>query len=292
MAKGLLDSLFDSLINSIFDEKWKGKRGESLTARELKLVNFFGRNGKILKNVYIPKDNGETTEIDVLYITQKGIFIFESKNYSGWIFGDEKSRNWTASLPNGQKNRFFNPIIQNKVHLKWMGKYIGEDIPLFSIIVFSERCELKKITVTSDDIKVIKRDYTYATVKNIWDSHSNYLLESEVDEIYEKLSKLTNISEALKVQHIENINRRYKNTNTAENNVEKINENGNKRIINKPVNDDITIPQDTVTPGDMICPKCGMKLILRTAKKGSNAGNQFYGCSSFPKCRYTKNIGS
>lgn len=36
------------------------------------------------------------------------------------------------------------------------------------------------------------------------------------------------------------------------------------------------------------CPKCGGKLILRTAKKGMNAGNQFYGCSSFPKCRHTE----
>jgi len=41
---------------------------------------------------------------------------------------------------------------------------------------------------------------------------------------------------------------------------------------------------------DMICPRCGSKLVLRTAKKGDNAGNQFYGCSSFPKCRYVKNL--
>lgn len=72
----------------------------------------FGRKGKILRNVYLPKDNGETSEIDVLYITQKGIFVFESKNYSGWIFGDEKGQYWTAMLPNRQKNRFYNPIKQ------------------------------------------------------------------------------------------------------------------------------------------------------------------------------------
>ena len=32
------------------------------------------------------------------------------------------------------------------------------------------------------------------------------------------------------------------------------------------------------------------KLVLRTAKKGENAGNQFYGCSAFPKCRYIQNV--
>ena len=35
-----------------------------------------------------------------------------------------------------------------------------------------------------------------------------------------------------------------------------------------------------------ICPRCGSELVLRTAKRGAHAGEQFYGCSSFPKCRY------
>ncbi|MEH6357445.1 MAG: restriction endonuclease [Pseudomonadales bacterium] len=36
------------------------------------------------------------------------------------------------------------------------------------------------------------------------------------------------------------------------------------------------------------CPRCNGKLVLRMAKKGPNSGNKFYGCSSFPKCRYTE----
>ncbi len=61
-------------------------------------------------------------------------------------------------LPNKQKNQFYNPILQNKTHMKWMGNYVGGDIPLFSLIVFSERCELKKVTVESPNVKVIKRN--------------------------------------------------------------------------------------------------------------------------------------
>ena len=37
------------------------------------------------------------------------------------------------------------------------------------------------------------------------------------------------------------------------------------------------------------CPKCGGKMIRRTAKKGSNAGNQFWGCSRFPGCTGVRN---
>ena len=120
MAKDLIDKVLDT----IFDAKWTGRHGEKLTENELKFVNLLGRKGKILRNIYIPKGNGEMSEADVVYITQKGIFVFESKNYSGWIFGDEKDTYWTASLPGGQKNRFYNPIRQNRTHIKWLQKYV------------------------------------------------------------------------------------------------------------------------------------------------------------------------
>ncbi len=41
-------------------------------------------------------------------------------------------------------------------------------------------------------------------------------------------------------------------------------------------------------PSATLCPRCGSRLVLRTAKKGANAGGQFYGCSAFPKCRHVQ----
>lgn len=71
-------------------------------------------------------------------------------------------------MPGGSKNRFYNPILQNQSHIKWLGRYLADDIPLFSIVVFLERCELKKVTILSDDIHIIKRDRLYATIREIW----------------------------------------------------------------------------------------------------------------------------
>lgn len=260
MSKDLIDLLLDR----IFDDAWVGKRGEKLTERELKLVQLFGRKGKVLRNIYLPKDNGETSEVDVVFITPKGIFVFESKNYSGWIFGDEKSQKWTVMLPNKQKNQFYNPVLQNKTHVKWMRNYVGDDIPLFSIIVFSERCELKKVTVESSNVKVIKRDRTYAAVREIWDESPDVVSEEKIIELYDNLSKLTNVDEAVKAAHRDSINQKYK-----------------KEV------EDRDVPQRTEHE-ELVCPRCGSTLVLRTAKKGENAGNQFYGCSAFPKCRYIK----
>ena len=275
MAKGWMDIIIDKIL----DDEWVGKHGEKLTEKELKLVKLLGRKGKTLRNVYLPKDNGETSEVDLIYITQKGIFVFESKNYSGWIFGDEKSKNWTAMLPNKQKNQFYNPILQNKTHLKWIKNFVGDNIPLFSIIVFSERCELKKVTVESEDIRVIKRDRTYATVRDIWDNNPDVVPDSKIDELYVKLKELTKVDKATKSAHIENIEKKYKSLDDVAND----NAESESTIVNHK-------DGGAVAENELICPKCGNKLILRVAKKGENAGNQFYGCSAFPKCRYIQNL--
>lgn len=273
MAKGWMDKILDN----IFEDEWVGKHGEKLTERELKFARLMGKKGKILRNIYLPKENGETSEVDIVYITQKGIIVFESKNYSGWIFGDEKNKNWTASLPNGQKNQFYNPIMQNRTHMKWIASFVGEDIPLFSVIVFSERCELKKVTVLSEDIKVIKRDYTYAAVRDIWEKNPDAVSAEKIDELYAKLKELTNVDAAVKAAHIESIERRFKNPEP-------------ETTFEKGLGENAPTVEEAPQSESKVCPKCGSPLVLRTAKKGDNAGNRFYGCSAFPKCRYIENI--
>ena len=140
----IMSDLIDFIADTINDMYWTNERlgayGEKLTERKLKLLNVFGRKGKTLKNIYVLKDNGETSEIDLMYITKKGIFVIESKNYSGWIFGDSRSQFWTACLPNRNKNKFYNPVKQNQTHVKWLSNYLAgytaAYIPMYSIIVF------------------------------------------------------------------------------------------------------------------------------------------------------------
>lgn len=197
-----------SPIQLYFD---KGKLGEYMTYKYLRSAE---KNGaKFLFNIYIPKGEGETTEIDVLMIHTKGLFVFESKNYSGWIFGSENQKNWCQILPQGKgksrKESFYNPILQNKTHIKHLKALVGEDIPTHSVIVFSERCILKKVEVKSDDIRVIKRDKVYDTAAAICAKTETAVLSKEqISEIYEKLYPYTQISEAIKEQHIQNIKSR------------------------------------------------------------------------------------
>lgn len=261
-----------------------GKYGEYLIYKKLR--NFETNLGaKFLFNIYIPKDNGETTEIDVLMICSKGIFVFESKNYSGWIFGNESQRNWTQVLPKGRgrsnKEKFFNPIMQNRGHIKYLKSLVGEDIPMHSIIAFSERCTLKEITVTSTDVNVINRYSVAQVVTTLFNQYPNALDTEKIDSIYNLLYPFSQVDELAKQQHIQNI----KNDITPQP-VVKVAP-ATQEIISKPVAEET---EPTITPSEetpiLKCPKCNGELVLRTAKHGKNKGNSFYGCSNYPKCKY------
>lgn len=191
----------NSFIRTVSD---KGFYGEYLTYAFLKKLDGYK---KLMTNLYIPKEDGTTTEIDLIMLTEKGIYVIESKNYSGWIFGDEKSKFWTQTLPYNQKSRFFNPIWQNKGHIKAFKSLAGIENDDFykSYIVFSERCTLKKVSFGSQNIKVVNRDKLLTVIKADMDSSSYVLSREDVDQLHTQLQEYALADEARKKAHIEDI---------------------------------------------------------------------------------------
>lgn len=251
----------------------KGRYGEYLSYKNLRIYENSG--ARFLFNVYIPKDDGKTTEIDLIMICRHGLFVIESKNYSGWIFGSENQLNWTQTLPSGRgrshKEHFYNPIKQNRSHINYLNAYIYDSFPVYSIIAFSDRCTLKSVNVTSPDIKVINRIKILPTVSSICNSTTPYLTQEEIDKIYNKLYPLTQVNEFIKQQHIANIQKA-------------------KAPTPPPMTTPVVATPAQVIQQENICPRCGANLVLRETKKGENAGRKFWGCSNFPKCRYKKNL--
>ena len=185
----------------------KGKYGEYLLYNNLR--PFENDNNKFLFNIYLPKEDNKTTEIDVLLISSKGLFVFESKNYSGWIFGSESNTKWTQVLYKN-KQSFFNPIIQNKLHIKDLKQLIQEDIPIYSIIVFSDDCKLKDITIKSKNVSVLNNNDVEIFISRICtQTKKDFLTESEITDIYNKLYPYTQVSSEVKIQHIENIKKAF-----------------------------------------------------------------------------------
>jgi len=184
----------------------KGELGEYRIWEELEWYEKDG--GKFLFNLYIPKPNEETTEIDVVLIHPKGFFVIESKNYSGWIFGNDKNRYWTQTLPMGRgrqshKERFYSPLRQNGSHIRYLKRVLNETVPMWSLIVFSNECTFKGVSVSSEKrFRVIHLNELRSTVKQLIDETEEVLFsEEDIQWMYEELYPFTTEDEEVKIKH-------------------------------------------------------------------------------------------
>lgn len=151
-------------------------------------------------DLYIPKKDGTTAQIDHLIVSKYGLFVIETKNYKGWIFGDETSNEWTQVLYE-KKFKFFNPILQNKGHVKALAEYleINHERAFIPVVVFMCRATFKKLNVTTPVIYSIN-------MRGFINNHREVLLdEKEVLSIKVKLSVLGKANYATKEAHVQTI---------------------------------------------------------------------------------------
>jgi len=191
-----------------FEKQLKGIAGESII--QLLLNNPQLGYRKIMKNIYVPYGN-QTTEIDVLMIHETGIYVIESKNYSGWIFGSENQQQWTQMLNSYTKKRFYNPVWQNRTHIRALSNYTNIDkSKIKSYIVFSDRCELKAVPPNTSECIITKIDLFLYAIYNDINNRKKIFTVEEVNQIEEKLKPITNVSQEVKNKHIQDIEKNKK----------------------------------------------------------------------------------
>jgi len=129
---------------------WLARLGQSGSAGERKISNsircYLDKNSYILHdNITLPLSDG-TTQIDHIVVSKFGVFVIESKEMSGWVFGTKSQRQWTQMFPNKKKIKFQNPIHQNFKHVKAVENFLGiKPQNLISVVVFSGTAELKTV---------------------------------------------------------------------------------------------------------------------------------------------------
>ena len=221
----------------------KGKVGEKVVGG--KLDHLPKDRYRVLNNVTIPTPKG-SSQIDHLVVSIYGIFVIETKNYSGWIFGGEHAEYWTQNIY-GNKYRLYNPILQNAGHVRALRRILKdyEPLPILPIVAFSGKADIK---VRVEDACVV---YWSQIRKVINQFDERRLTRPQVNAICDAIqaAQLEPGKEAEK-QHMINIR------NAREQ------------------------KYDAIASGR--CPRCGGTLVLRSGRYG-----QFYGCSSYPQCRYT-----
>lgn len=94
-------------------------------------------SGKLIYDVIIPGDDGKTSQIDHILVCSRGLFVVETKNYAGRIYGNESQREWTQVLNYGRvKNKFYNPLMQNYTHMRRLKELLPEWAEPAGAVVF------------------------------------------------------------------------------------------------------------------------------------------------------------
>ena len=134
-APVMLLSIMVLSVLYIFKSPWfKGLAGEMMVHISVK-IHLNKDKYHILRNVTLPIAGG-TTQIDHIIISEYGVFVIETKNMKGWIFGNAHQKTWTQKIFKYTKN-FQNPLHQNFKRVETLKSILElTDQQIFSVVVF------------------------------------------------------------------------------------------------------------------------------------------------------------
>lgn len=251
----------------------------------------------VIHDLYLKTKSGLTAQIDYFVASPKWFYIIECKNLFGNI--EINSRGDFIRTFQYGKNTFkegiYSPITQNERHMTVLKEIRGENENALKRAFLNSTFDsfFKGIVVLANPKTVVNDKYAKKEVKSKViraDQLINFIKETDKQskELTSSLNQMVSFAESY-LANDQEVRPDY-----FEKYEELLNElNQSNADFSAAKSEDTTeaiTNNATDLTGDIICPRCGSKLVLRTAKKGDNVGNQFYGCSSFPKCRYIQNI--
>ncbi|MCC2327574.1 nuclease-related domain-containing protein [Bacillus wiedmannii] len=193
-------------LNSVVKKhvpKWKGKAGEKLVKRILSKLD--PKSYFVLHNVTVYTEFGDTTQIDHIVIAETGVFVVETKNYEGWIYGSEKAARWTQGIFR-KKSSFQNPFRQNYKHIKAIEWAMEQQLPCISIAAFHPKCSLKRVDVLSKG----KHALYYNDLKGCIESYTEVqLTNDEVQHIYQTMWRANITDKGIEKKHVKYLKNKF-----------------------------------------------------------------------------------
>lgn len=176
----------------------KGSMGEAKIKQIIgRPCDVPGREKFVIHNLML-ENNSHTTQIDHVVINQNGVFVIETKNYSGTIYGNDNQREWTQVFSYGrEKYHFYNPVKQNAGHVHSVRKLIGDGIPVHSLVVF-----------TKGNTSTIDSDYVYTPEgfsEKLHQGSSQKLTPKEMTNAYKTLLAADKKDTISNAEHVKNI---------------------------------------------------------------------------------------
>lgn len=179
-----------------------------LTGGEKKVVKYLAekldiKRYYIFNNITLKTKDG-STQVDHVVVSPYGIFVIETKDYSGWIFGDKMGKVWTQTLPGGNKNTFQNPYRQNYKHIKTLQEYLPfiQEKNFRSVIALGRHAEFK--TARPQEVKYFDELTYYIQGFDIQD-----ISKAQFFMAIGKLSQLCQSTDISPEEHIINLQKTH-----------------------------------------------------------------------------------
>ena len=153
----------------------------------------------VINNLILSVGEGQSSQIDHVVINPNGVFVIETKNYSGRIYGGEKQQYWTQTLAYGhEKHRFYNPLKQNATHIYRIKQLLPKGTPITGAVVFAQ-----------ENLEYIEAPgvYNILTLLNLLNNpRTPQLTAVQMEQIFQTLSncKAQQISDE---EHVQNVYR-------------------------------------------------------------------------------------
>jgi hypothetical protein len=176
-------------------------RGEAKVTRALRM--FQPPDYHLLNHVTLPLENG-STQVDHVLISRFGIFVIETKDYGGWLFGSEGDRYWIQMFY-GNKFRFQNPLRQNHGHVRAIRKLL-DFLPydaVRSVVVLTGNAKFK--TATPPKVFTLKE-----FIEHVQGQTTEVMSINRVQFCVGRLETTRlSISKQTDVEHIQRVRRRH-----------------------------------------------------------------------------------
>lgn len=199
-------SLKDYTLNPL-EYRNKGSTGER--GAYLKLLKFGLPGKQIFQNIYIRGARHDLTEIDLIAVSSKGIFVFEVKNYRGNVYGDASKQKWIQYIGK-QKHYFLNPLLQNNGHIKAVRHLFKEylDLNIIPVVIATNNSNWKISGLSEKDNIIMNWGFDVDFPK-IYSSCEECLDSSEINVICEILKKHERPDKSVRDEHLRNV-RKYR----------------------------------------------------------------------------------
>lgn len=162
------------------------------------LLNLLNKDKyKIINNVLIPSGDDKTAQIDHIVVSAFGIFVIETKNYKGWIFGSENSQYWTQVIYK-KKSKFYNPILQNQGHVIALQNLLVDyqNIKYISIVVFTLRAVFKELSLSSHVV------YSFGLLRTIKKYTEEVISKDDIEKISQVIITANSHDKLLRKEHV------------------------------------------------------------------------------------------